>query len=503
MTKCMLVSAITKIHSNMSFTPLEFINNTIVKFTRDKNVEIQQRCYEYKRLSQMSTAIVNNQFTTTVDDIDIDVDLSFLDAFVKNRINNGAKVYDRKKFEQERNIFERDQGGKLNIGPYTAPETMSLNPSEQGQQLTRLYDPTHGTTKQKISGELIVTGKKIWSAQGISEVKEPIPPNHNPVTNQISSVSSSSFNNSNSSNNMVVTNNNSNNGPKDPRYTSVAGQKLTDTKGKPQQNQNVLFPMAAKKVEAPVYDEKKEKLKLALFPTAKPSTGNPNTGVNKPQGLGIKTNTNNKPSNSNQNTNVDFLGLNTVVTPQPNTNTISSTNKPNNFDLWDDIFTSSSTPSNTNTQEISSVSQGNLLTNEPSQPKSGGGMFDMFKNTKPTPTNLSQNKALQKQDISPMNIDTDTFGEYWTECPNDEKSIEIQAKGVNTPEKYFEIISSKANFFPVQIINNEAIASAKLVDNIVLLHTTINGNNTLSILVKSSDSSLHDRVAEFITSIFR
>ena len=89
---------------------------------KDKNVEIQQRCLEYYRLIKSETNITKNQFTTTQDEIDIDISLSFLDNYVNSMVKDTGKLYDRKKYDQEKlGIFDTQK--EINYKPYQAPVT--------------------------------------------------------------------------------------------------------------------------------------------------------------------------------------------------------------------------------------------------------------------------------------------------------------------------------------------------------------------------------------------
>ena len=106
-----------------------------------------------------------------------------------------------------------------------------------------------------------------------------------------------------------------------------------------------------------------------------------------------------------------------------------------------------------------------------------------------------------KVTIEQFAIDTDTFGDFWTSCPNDEICNVITTKSIKTPEQYFKVISTVCNFSPIQIINNEAIAAAKYKKKIVLAHTTINGDNTLEMLIKCFDKTLLEEVAQFMKNV--
>ena len=92
MTKCLLISSITKIHSNLNFISLDYVKEIIEKYSRDKNQEIQQRCLEYKRNQSKNVVIEKNQFTTINDEFELVTSLSFLNTFVQSRAN--GKTYD-------------------------------------------------------------------------------------------------------------------------------------------------------------------------------------------------------------------------------------------------------------------------------------------------------------------------------------------------------------------------------------------------------------------------
>ena len=92
MKKCLLISAITKIHSNLNFISLDYVKEIIEKYSRDKNQEIQQRCLEYKRNQSKNVVIEKNQFTTINDEFELDTSLSFLNTFAQSRAN--GKTYD-------------------------------------------------------------------------------------------------------------------------------------------------------------------------------------------------------------------------------------------------------------------------------------------------------------------------------------------------------------------------------------------------------------------------
>ena len=102
----------------MGFSNLDFVNDIIEKYSRDKNPEIQQRCLEYKRMQNKAQIIEKNQFTTIVDETTIDPSLEFLNDYVQTYSN--GKVYDPDYAERITEKFNSSDM-TLNVGPYSTP----------------------------------------------------------------------------------------------------------------------------------------------------------------------------------------------------------------------------------------------------------------------------------------------------------------------------------------------------------------------------------------------
>ncbi len=259
MTKCMLITAISKLHSNIHFKELDFINNIIEKYSRDQNVEIQQRCLEYKRLLKTNIPITKNQFTTILDELDIDNTLSFLHGFVQNKIRNGVREYDRNRYEEEKNVF-RKEVKELVIGPYQAPEILDPTPSANQNKLTSLYDDKQNYQKKITSNEL-KAGTNVWSKEGyVGETKKIVPATNtfNPPSQSVSNVgqiNTNLFANNLNAASIITTGSGA--------FSNV-GSGITNV-GKKDTNEQ--FKYVPKKTE-PIYDPKKEEkdiLKNSLF----------------------------------------------------------------------------------------------------------------------------------------------------------------------------------------------------------------------------------------------
>ena len=462
-TKCILITAITKLHSNINFRELDFITEIIEKYSRDINTEMQQRCAEYKRLLKTNTIMLKNQFTTTLDDLDIDCNLSFLNSYVNDRIRKGAKRYDRKNYEAEKNIFEREDT-KLNTTPYNAP-SISSAPGKHSDIFTKGFN-NREPPKNAVTTELKGPSVNKWGKEGYREDVKPIPQNIvPPKVNTVSSVSSSSV-----SNTGVFT------GKVDP-YMQVSGPKV-DNKNQPkelfQNNNNNFVP--SKKQEPVVYDPKKEE-KNQLMKNLFGGVGGKPTTTSAPKEQPQKRPSTLTKEQPKQTQNDDILGLYSNNVPKTQ---IQQSQPQPTFNLLDEIFSGSTT-----------------VTSKPV----------VTQQEVTTPTNnlfsfTNQQQTQPKPDVSPFKTDTDNFGELWTSCPFDERPFDIPTRTITTPEKYFEQIS-KLNFFPVQIINNEAIASAKYKNKICLIHAIINTNGLVNLQVKCYEEQYNNEIADYLKTVLK
>lgn len=500
MTKCLLISAIAKVHSNMRFSPLDFVTDIIEKYSRDKNPEIQQRCLEYKRMQSKAQIIEKNQFTTIVDEGTIDPTLGFLNNYVQS--HSDGKLYDPDYADKILEKFNSSDS-QLNIGPYATPDNIFSMPTVKTANINSLYESKDNNLVQNLKNELNVKVAKKWGEDGYKEEQKPIE-RPKPYINTMSVASDQTSSNTTVTNNMdgIYTNNKNN------PYTSVAGP----TPGKEAPSTTSYKP-SIKKTE-PVYDPnslEKKKLMNDLFGGSSSSTQEekppqktmftqpaktniPSSSMNKQGGGGLfggmkinkgsSTSSQPQPQQQPQASSINLLGLDEVK-PVTDTNTQPSTQPIQTIDLLNDIF------GNQPSQPV-----------QPTQPKTTNLFENMGTiNTNPS-TNINTIFAPETPNslYTPNPINTDIFGEKWENGP-DEDSYDMPV-GLPTPEKFQEIITSKGNFYAVDIQNNEAISSAHYKNQIVLLYATIEQGHT-SLLVKCENKSLNTEVANYVISLFK
>ena len=116
-----------------------------------------------------------------------------------------------------------------------------------------------------------------------------------------------------------------------------------------------------------------------------------------------------------------------------------------------------------------------------------------------TNNNISNNYNYNNNIFTPYNINTDKFGELWESFP-EEESYSMNSN-IQTPQKYHEIIKSRGNFAPIDIINNEAISAAYYKNQITLVHASIE-NNEINFLVKCQNQWLNNEVADLVMKLY-
>ena len=471
MTKCFLINAIAKIHSNTNFAELGFINEIMEKYSRMKNPELQQRCLEYKRTKDKNISLnSNNNYNNK--EIMMDFDLKFLSEYSNNK-NNG-KVYDPELSDFYTDKFSSTDV-KLNIGPYQVTSNLFSMPGKSGN-LNNLYETNDNYLVSDMKNELSVKAEKKWGEEGYKNDDKKT--HEKPSMFNIQSIGSS---NSNVQNNRSSQNQNGGN------YDYYANNSMN--------NKN----LNKKKVEE--YDpnsQQKKKLMNDLFggldgqdtkvKKENKKRNNKENDNNLFNNLNINNNNNNNNNTSNNNNNQNlFEGL-----TQNNTNTNTNNNNnqsynlqnnnngggQGNIDLLGDIF-GSNCNSNTNNSNINNNNLNNLFSNL----------------SPPQQTNSNNNNY-----FTPLKINTEQFGEMWENSPEEDSFI--LNSNIQSPQKFHEIIKSKGNFAAVDIINNEAISAANYKNQFSLVHATIEVNN-ICLLVKCQNKSYNNEVGYFVMGLFK
>ena len=505
MTKCLLISAIAKINSNINYTEQNLVNDIMERYSREKNTELQQRCLEYKRTQAKNAPIEKNTFTTIEETPSLDFDLSFLNNYVQQK--SQGKIYDPSISEMFMDKFSSNEV-QLNVGPYAMNSNILSMPSK-GNNINSLYEVRDNNLVENMKSELNVRGEQKWGAQGYKEETKKSMDKPNYINTQGISSSSNLFYNGNSnkeSSSSSKYDKNSSKRTKEEELNPENQAKKTLMKG--------LFGGIGGEEEN---EEKPEKQKK-IIPKKNVNTSgnnlfagtkvnNNNGGMNLFEGM-IKNNDTNNSSNQqtdllnmgnnnnnlNSNTgNIDLLGFGDN-SQQQNIRNINNNGNQGSIDLLGDIFGGGGNTTSNTKNDFSNTQQNNIF-----------DAFDNnnFNNNSSNNNNLFGNLNTQNTNnnlFTPYNISTEEFGELWGNYP-DEDIYEMNIN-ISNPQQFHDIIKNKGNYAAIDIINNEAISAANYKNQVSLVHATVELNK-VTLLVKCQNKELNQEVAKYVIELFK
>ena len=437
-TKCFLINAIIKIHSNINYLESSFINEIIEKYSRMKNVELQQRCLEYKRIKEKNISLYLNNNKEQK----IDFNLQFLSEYSKSK--NKGKEYNQEISDYYSNKFT-SVDAKLNIGPYQVSSNLFSMPGKN-ENLNNLYETNDNYLVNEIKNELNVKAEKKWGTEGYKGENKNSDEKY-----------SNSVPDSNSKNYSGISNQNQK-GDSD-YYSNNSISKYLDKKKEEEYDPN---------------SQQKKKLMNDLFGGLDGIETNKKTD-NK---MSNKENKNNYNKTNNSNKNL-FEGLTQNYGDTNNENTIKNSQ----------FIETENKNNNGNIDLLGALKNENNFTNN------ANNFFDNL-----VPSNQINNNFSNNKYFTPLNINTEKFGELWENSPEEDSfSININ---IGSPQKFHEIIKSKGNFAAIDIINNEAISAATFKNEFALVHATIEMNE-ISLLIKCQNKSYNNEVGNYIIGLFQ
>lgn len=124
-----IIAAITKIHIHLDFEKNKKVDEVIDTFKHSTETHLQQRCKEYSQIKiaheNGRTSVKDSLFTsyTEFKNTSYDFDLNFLDDYVQDSLNQGAKAFDEEKKSQAISLTGTHEIGEkeLNFTPYDKP----------------------------------------------------------------------------------------------------------------------------------------------------------------------------------------------------------------------------------------------------------------------------------------------------------------------------------------------------------------------------------------------
>lgn len=124
-----IIAAITKIHIHLDFEKNKKVDEVIETFKHSTETHLQQRCKEYTQIKiaheNGRTSVKDSLFTSYSEfkNTSYDFDLNFLDDYVQDSLNQGAKAFDEEKKTQAISLTGTHEVGEkeLNFTPYDKP----------------------------------------------------------------------------------------------------------------------------------------------------------------------------------------------------------------------------------------------------------------------------------------------------------------------------------------------------------------------------------------------
>ena len=127
-TRKFLTSAIFKLVSQAGTCPPEAAA-LVDEYTRSKDVDLQQRCLEFQNMLTMAPQYLGEilPVDASAEDVDVDINLSFLDSFCQEALANGAKPYCKPEDDDDDDDIMYGSAATttsaFKMTPYAKPET--------------------------------------------------------------------------------------------------------------------------------------------------------------------------------------------------------------------------------------------------------------------------------------------------------------------------------------------------------------------------------------------
>ena len=476
----------------------------IRKYKSSHDVELQQRCVEFEMLLQVGSNVMGNilPIDASCEDLGDDVELSFLDSYVNDKLNAGASSYSPpENIDDDEYLPTTTNKREFNMTPYAKPSQGNTSSAA----VSRVYNPESGS----VSSSTAPSQSREYHSNDASQQHNLN--NGQPTLNLRNAANvwgkqptSSSF-----STNVPIGNANSFGvGPS----SHPMAQNTHASVGVPYEP------------EKPKELTEREKMASALFggvggaPStsgrlSRPTKGSATKVMNTVPTLPTT------PSSPNPGPEpvIDLLDMTSFVDELPSTAAIS---------VPSGIETLSSTadftlevPSQTISEQqddkpvasspiiapapaVDPFAAQGLLSDIEDKPLAGFGTLDKVQ----SPTQFSYNGKC----ISPLTWSTPEFGQKWGSIPFTNTSSISNANVSNLNQ--FMNAMEKARFFPIEAIaaTDEGICAASVGGSTILLHGKLTkvslgamARTLVDITIKSTDINLGDPLVTYLSEVIR
>ncbi|CAK4084297.1 unnamed protein product [Aphanomyces euteiches] len=494
-TRSYIVTAVTKLIAQMEGRGLEVAEATMNKYKTSRHIDLQQRCLEYFALKPYTQLLVQTHpVDASCEDLEVDVNLSFLQSFVDQALAKGAPRYDPPHDLDDDDGFggRRDQV-QLNVEAYKKPELPYSGVKLQSNDpMAGPWAPQGGpsstyptTTAPAFGGPAPgpwgapqKSVRNVWGPTGINPQEPPVlqqpppygaPPANNPYGGY---------------------------GQQPPQQY---GGGYPSSNGPPSTYQDNSYTDDDDNDDEPVVDERAV-MAASLF------GGLPGAGVPPPKRASAVSN---GGSLSRKNTVKKTIKRKSAkpdqdqgfqsAPPQPQQSTA-------NVDLLDISFDS-------NYSSNSAPSSGNFLDpfaphpaapQKQAPPPASLDPFQMGDLMGAIPSNDPNKFQYQGRYLEPWQITTQEFGGRWGSCPCEIKS-KVATGSIRTLDDFCQRLHS-FDITPVEAIaqTNEVIAAGRIQssDSIVLVHAKVRPGG-LDLTVRTADPGFTNSLSGFLAQILQ
>jgi len=125
-TRKIVVTAIMKLVAQAGTCP-PHAAKVIDDFTKSQDLDLQQRCLEFQTMLTSVPHILGDvlPIDASCEDIQVDINLSFLDTFVRSAISNGARLYEKPDDDDDEDydlvVREQAKPSAFKMTPYAKP----------------------------------------------------------------------------------------------------------------------------------------------------------------------------------------------------------------------------------------------------------------------------------------------------------------------------------------------------------------------------------------------
>mmetsp|Transcript_53807 Transcript_53807/g.60127 ORF Transcript_53807/g.60127 Transcript_53807/m.60127 type:complete len:1071 (-) Transcript_53807:45-3257(-) len=204
-TRKFLTSAVFKLVAQFGTCPPQAAS-FVDEYTRSKDVDLQQRCLEFQAILMTAPQYLGEilPVDASAEDMEVDINLSFLDGFCQQALENGSRPYEKPEDDDD---DEEDYGaigavsgvGAFKMTPYAKPET-NMNrsammargvgaPGENGVASPAgisLPPGSNTRTQAQVSTSVGVAGDglslntrgaaSVWGKKNVAALAPPLPP---------------------------------------------------------------------------------------------------------------------------------------------------------------------------------------------------------------------------------------------------------------------------------------------------------------------------------------